>query len=162
MNGKTDISKKKNEANFIFNNEAISTVCIGYFINNLKVVSIPKILLVLPFVLHEPTVKKLRGNSLKRSLEEFILKNPEVIANFNARFIDLLPLAVNSITILKELSIIKLDRNFAYLNQDNFHPDRYRNIGERMKNIFKAIDALCELMIESDINSFYLNLKIEL
>lgn len=161
MSGKVD-TRKINESNFIFNNEAISTVCIGYFLSNLKVVSIPKILLVLPFILHEQTVKKLRNNSLKRSLEEFILKNPEVVSNFNARFIDFLPLSVNSLTILKELNIIRLDRNFAYLNENNFYPDRDRNIGDRMKNIFKAIDVLSELMIESDVNSFYLNLKIEL
>jgi hypothetical protein len=155
-------TRKMNESNFIFNNEAISTVCIGYFLSNLKVVSIPKILLVLPFVLHEQTVKKLRNNSLKRSLEEFILKNPEVVSNFNARFIDFLPLSVNSLTILRELNVIRLDRDFAYLNGNNFHPDYDRNIGDRMKNIFKAIDVLSELMLESDVNSFYLNLKIEL
>ena len=82
MNGKQSTKTAKNIGS-IYNNEAIASLALGLCIRNLKVISIPKTMLILAFLLHEPTAKKLRSISLKRSLEEFVLKNPEVVMGFN-------------------------------------------------------------------------------
>lgn len=151
------------ETGYLYNNEAIACVAIGYFLKQHRMISMSKILFVLPFVLHEPTVKKLRNRSYKRSLEEFILKNPECFINFNARFLDFLPLAINALTILSEIGIAKIKGEKIFYNYNSlFSPDKSNEIGNRAKNILPAIDRLDELMKEQDVNSFYLKLKIEL
>ncbi len=161
MIGNQDIKFKKNL--FIYNNEAISTIALGYFISKVKVISIPKLMLILPFVLHEQTLKQLNNNSINRSLEELIIKKPLLLSNFNSRFKDFLPLSINSVTILYELQIIKIDRDFIYFNEDsNFNNRDLKGIGERAKKILKGIDSLKEIITKTDNNSLYLTLKIEL
>lgn len=161
MIGNQDIKFKKNL--FIYNNEAISTIALGYFISKVKVISIPKLMLILPFVLHEQTLRQLNNNSINRSLEELITKKPLLLSNFNSRFKDFLPLSINSVTILYELQIIKIDRDFIYFNQDsNFNNRDLKEIGERAKKILKGIDSLKEIITKTDNNSLYLTLKIEL
>jgi hypothetical protein len=119
--------------------------------------------LILPFVFHEPTVRKLKGRSYKRSLEEFIVKNPECIINFNMRFQDFLPITINSISILNDINVIRIVNDSLHFNYENdFSPELSSSIGSRAKNIFKAIDVLNELMKDQDSSSFYLKLKIEL
>lgn len=151
------------DSGYLYNNEAIACVAIGYFLKQHKMISISKVLFVLPFILHEPTVKKLRSKSYKRSLEEFILKNPECLINFNKRFHDFLPLTINAITILNDINIVTIKKDKIFYNYKSlFSPENSINIGNRAKNFFPAIDQLNELMQEQDSNSFYLKLKIEL
>jgi len=151
------------QTGYIYNNEAISSVALGYFLKRYGTISIIKLMLVLPFALHGPTVRKLRNKSNKRSLEEFILKNSECLINFNARYFDYLPLSINSVTILKEMDVLHIRGEKIYYNQySSFAPEKYNNIGNRAKNIFPALDVLIELMQEQDVNSFYLKLKVAL
>lgn len=162
MIGKQDIDLIKNNL-FIYNNEAISAIALGYFMSRVRVITIPKFMLVLPFILHEQTLKQLNNNSINRSLEELVTKKPLLLANFNSRFKDFLPLSVNSITILNELQIIKMDRQYIYFNEEsNFNPYSSKDIGNRIKKIMKGLDRLIGIITSADSNTLYLTLKIEL
>lgn len=162
MNGNQDTNIITNNI-FIYNNEAISTIALGYFMSKVSVISIPKFMLVLPFVLHEQTLKQLNNNSINRSLEELMIKKPLILSNFNSRFKDFLPITTNSVTILNELGIIKLDREYIYFNEEsNFNNRELNEIGTRVKKIMKGIDSLIEIIANNDNNSLYLTLKIEL
>jgi len=151
------------QSGYLYNNEAIASIAIGYFLKKHGATSIAKSLLILPFILHEPTLKKLRGSSFKRSLEEFILKHPECLNNFNNRYLDFLPLSINSITLLYEIGVIKIERDKIIYNYSvSFAPEKSNTIGLRAAKMFSAIDVLHELMQNQDTNSFYLKLKIVL
>ncbi|MET3606885.1 hypothetical protein ABIC74_000727 [Mucilaginibacter rubeus] len=145
------------------NNEALASIAIGYMTKKYGVISAAKSMLILPFILHPQTVRKLRGSSLKRSLEEFIVKNPECFTSFNARFLDYLPTSVNTVTILREMNIVQIHRDQIKFNyQSNFSPEYTRVVGKRAIDFFSAIDALVEIFRGQNENSLYLKLKIEL
>ncbi len=149
------------QSGYLYNNEALASVAIGYFLKKHNMISVAKILFVLPFVLHAPTVKKLRSRSYKRSLEEFILKNPECLINFNRRFFDFMPLTINAISILKEIGVLKIKGSKIFYNHHSLYsPEKSNRIGKRADNMFLAIDVLNDIMNEQDVNSFYLKLKI--
>jgi hypothetical protein len=149
--------------NSFYNNEAIASIALGYFIKIHKVSEISKLFLVLPFVLHEPSLRKLKGNSYKRSLEEFIVKNSECIINFNTRYIDCLTLTINALTILQQAQIIHLkDNNVYYNNQSQFLPGKAIQHSKRAYNICKAINELDVLLKQDTASAFYSKLKIEL
>ena len=149
------------QTGYIYNNEALASVALGYFLKRYGTISIAKLMLVLPFVLHNPTVRNLRSKSNKRSLEEFIIKHPECLINFNTRYFDFLPVSINTITILSEMGvlIIKSDK-ICYNQYSSFAPENSNKIGDRAKNMFPAIDVLVDLMHGQDVNSFYLKLKV--
>ncbi|WP_286897451.1 MULTISPECIES: three component ABC system middle component [Sphingobacterium] len=148
----------------IINNEALATVALGYFFKITGSLSAAKAILVLPFIFHPPTVRKLRNQSQKRSLEEFILKNPECFFSFNARFIDQLTISINAITILEKMKVITILRDEISFNDNSkFQPENFqRKIGKRASNLLTAIEQLSELMKGQNENSLYLKLKIEL
>lgn len=162
MTGKQDTKFNTNNL-YIYNNEAISSIALGYFMSKVKVISINKFMLILPFVLHEQTLKQLNNNSINRSIEELIIKKPLLLSNFNSRFKDFLILSTNSITILNEFKIITLDREYVYYNEhSNFNKSNMRDIGKRIEKIMKGIDNLIDIISNQDSNSLYLILKIEL
>jgi hypothetical protein len=162
MTGNQNIESINNN-HYIYNNEAISSVALGYFMSQVKVIPIDKFMLVLPFVLHEQTLKQLNNNSINRSVEEFIIKKPLLLSNFNSRFKDFLILSTNSVTILNELEVITLDRTYVYYNEHtNFNKKYIRGMGKRMERIMRGIDSLIHIISSQDSNSLYLILKIEL
>ena len=147
----------------INNNEALATVAIGYLLKLSGTMTAAKAMLILPFIFHPPTVRKLRGNSLKRSLEELIVKNPECFISFNARFVDYLPLSVNAVTILQETNLVTVLRDQITFNYaTDFSPEYTRKIGKRAGDFLPAIEALSDIFKEQSENSLYLKLKIEL
>ncbi len=97
-------------------------------------------------------------------MEEFIIKNVDCIINFNSRFEDYLPLTINSITILREIGLINIDRHNISFN--NAGPELKsltgKNLGSRIQDIFKANEFLSDLMKVEKVNSFYLKLRIAL
>ncbi|MEJ5092716.1 hypothetical protein GEO21_21975 [Sphingobacterium faecium] len=154
----------KSSPTSITNNEALATIALGYLFKIHGPISAAKAVLILPFIFHPPTVKKLRNNSEKRSLEEFILKNPECFFSFNARFIDQLAVSINAITILQEIQVISILRDKINFNcNSKFEPEYFqRKIGKRASNFLYAIEKLSDLFIDQNENSLYLKLKIEL
>ncbi|AYL97994.1 three component ABC system middle component [Mucilaginibacter celer] len=147
----------------INNNEALASLAVGYLLKVYGTISAAKVMLILPFILHPPTVRKLRGSSLKRSLEEFIVKSPECFISFNARFNDYLPLSVNAVTILQEMNIISIVRDqITYNHASNFSPEYSSHVGKRADDFFVAINTLADLFRDQNENSLYLKLKIEL
>jgi len=154
----------KSTPTLIYNNEALATIALGYMFKIHGPMSAAKAILILPFVLHPPTVRKLRGNSNKRSLEEFILKNPECFFSFNSRFVDQLSISINAITILQEIKAINILRdNISSNYSSRFEPEYYRaKIGKRASNFLFALDNLSDLFRGQSENSLYLKLKIQL
>lgn len=148
------------KSQYIFNNEAIASVAFGYFISINKQVSFAKAVLFFPFVLHDLTVKRLNSSSYKRSIEEFIVQYPSCLVNFNTRFLDFLPLAINSITILNEAKVITIHQDeILYNDESNFLP---KSAGKRIEKIIKATEALSILLMQEKTSSLYLKLKIRL
>jgi len=151
-----------NNTNYSYNNEAIATVALGYFMSVKSEVELAKILFVLPFILHEPCLRKLKNSSNKRSLEEFIIKNPETMMGFNTRYFNYLPLSINSITILSETKIIEVVNDVLSFNGSSTFNPLNNPIGKRAKELFKGIDQLQDIMSSETSASFYLKLKITL
>lgn len=150
-------------ASSLYNNEAIASTALAYCFNELKTVEYSKAFLILPFILHEPTARRLRGQTNKRSLEEFIVKAPECFITFNARYQDFLILTINSITILYEANVISIKNDAIYFNHlANYSPFKSRSNSKRAEDIQKALDSLCILFKTEPTSSFYLKLKVQL
>lgn len=145
---------------YIFNNEAIAAVAIGHLARINKELPFAKAVLYLPFLLHEPTLRRLNSISNKRSIEEFIAQYPDALVNFNARFLDFLPLTLNSITILYEAGVISISQeHIVYNERSDFSPFK---VGNRAERVIRACRAISLLLQEENVNSLYLKLKIQL
>jgi hypothetical protein len=145
-----------------YNNEALASVCLGYYSSLVTEVSIAKVMIVLPFILHEQTARRLRGNSNKRSLDEFIIGNTDCLINFNKRFIDFLPVSVNAVIMLGEMDIVIISSKTIIFNRDKtkFNPHQAMNLGKRARTLLSSIESLEPILSYEKDWSAYLKLKI--
>lgn len=147
-----------------YNNEALASVCLGYYALLVTEVSHAKAMVVLPFLFHEQTARRLRGNSSRRSLDEFIIGNTDCLINFNKRYIDFLPVSINAVAMLSEMAIVTLTEKTIRFNkaETSFNPHIPTNLGKRAMALLTSIEGLVPLLYHEADWSTYLKLKITL
>ncbi len=145
---------------YIYNNEALASVVLVEYISKKEIMELENTLLILPFLLHDPTLKKLSGKSLLRSVEEFHASFPELLIGFNQRYNDFLPLSVNAMGILMESHMVKLEKGVVIYNNHIIIPKN--QAGERYAKISNVIDKLIGMFGEDSSSSLYYKLRIQL
>lgn len=140
----------------IHNNEAIASIALSRFIESHGDISFAKAMVVLPFLLHPEMVSFLKHRrTVIRSLEELIVKKGDILSNFNGRFNELLPVAINSLYILSEAKKVELISN-RIIHRQSINSDV-----SRINDINQAIPALKQILNE-ETESIYLKLRIQL
>ena len=149
---------------YLFNNEAIGIIAITSVLKECKELSYGKSMLILPFLFHDEITSFLkRANVVVRSSEEMIVKKITLFGNFNSRYYSLLPITINSLMILKEMRVIKINGNKIFYTETTRGIDLdVCGLGKRAGKIIKASKRLSDLLLLEDENSLYLKLRIQL
>ncbi|GAO42323.1 three component ABC system middle component [Flavihumibacter petaseus] len=145
---------------FIYNNEALASVVLIEYISKKETIELGNTLLVLPFLLHDPTLKKLSGKALLRSVEEIHASFPELLIGFNQRYKEFLPLSVNAMGILMESHMVKLEGGVIAYKSHAFIPAKQG--GDRYAKILTAIDKLIGMFGDDSSSSLYYKLGVQL
>ncbi|ENV10228.1 hypothetical protein F966_01401 [Acinetobacter higginsii] len=142
---------------YVYNNEALSCCIILEVLKIVRSMNYDRLCLVLPFLLDNNTVKKISLESFES--DSFLIRVSNQYFNFNKRFINLLPVMVNSIVILEKLKKVNLyDMNvscndFSSLNEV---------LGERFLNIKKVIPLFINEFDKYTTKELYESLGVEL
>lgn len=149
----------------IYNNELLGCIGVYSVIKHIKSISSAKALLILPFVFQNDLVSYIgRSNVHIKSIEQLILRKPELISNFNERFYALLRVSVNSILMLNALGFLAIRPNgkIELLGEEDFIPSyEKRVIGIRATQIVKASPKIAKLL-EDKVENLYLQLRVKL
>lgn len=148
------------EGYYIYNNEAIACITIILVLQEVTRLDISKLCLVLPFLLDEKTVSLLEQNMDKgMSMIDIISNNLNCFSAFNRRYVALLPVLINSITILYDAKIVKISHKeiqFSYTSID------FKDCGERFDRISKVSLFFTEIINNTQTTELYKALKIQL
>ncbi|UJF27560.1 three component ABC system middle component [Planococcus sp. 107-1] len=146
----------------LYNNELIASIAISSVLKHLEKATIAQCVLILPIISHRNTLSFLkRKSTIIRSMEEFVLKKPGCFINFHERYLSLLPVSINAITILKELKVISIEKGeIRYLKNNNFDIDN-KLLGKRAEDIVKGSEKLA-LLLNDNIANLYLQLRVKL
>lgn len=151
------------ESKYLFNNEAIASIAILSVLKECKAMSYSKVLLILPLMFHEQSIAALgRSNTELRSSEEFIMKRLQAFGNFNSRYLSLLPIAINSIMLLREMECIDINKTNISFRQDNKFNLAVGGLGKRSSRVIKAAPKLSTLLTDEDDSGLYLKFRINL
>ncbi|MBE1446148.1 three component ABC system middle component [Paenibacillus sp. OAS669] len=146
----------------LYNNEMIGAIAIYSVLLHLQTISVAKSMLIFPFISHQGTLDFLKNNNTTlRSLEEFIIKRPDFFSNYNERYYSLLTLSVNSLILLKEIELIKIENSKISINPERKLAINKEAYGLRAFNISIAGKKLSEILNDNDKN-LYLQLKVKL
>lgn len=141
-----------------YNNVGIGVIAIASVLNHLGSLSIPKALLIIPMIVHRPTLGHMaHKGTLERGSAALSSGHPQLFVNFNERFESYLPLSVNSIQLLTHLGYAKLGE--VLIRQRRLVIDT--ELGQRAKKIDQASEKISELLLEPD-EELYLNFRVQL
>lgn len=141
-----------------FNNIGIGSIALASVLNNCQTLTVSKALLVLPMIIHSPTLSYMASKSTRmRSSAALTSSHPHLFSNFNERFESTLPLTLNSIQFLVHLKIAEFTDTLKIKKEIKFEND----FGKRAEKIFKASCKISSLLSEND-DELYLNLRVKL
>lgn len=141
-----------------YNNSGIAAAAIGMTLNHCHSLSLPKTLLIMPFVMHTPTMKFLaNGNTRSREISSFIAIRPDFVHNFSQRYHASLIHTMNGLQLLHSLNLIDYDDTISQTENFKLRPE----FGKRAELISNASQEISHLLKSSE-EELYLNLRVQL
>ncbi|MGP9797590.1 three component ABC system middle component [Halomonas sp. 86] len=141
-----------------YNNVGIGVVAIASVLNYSGSLTVPKALLVIPMIIHQPTLAHMAHKKVQsRGSAALATSWPKLFVNFNERFESCLPLSVNSIQLLVHLNYANLGQTIV--RRDCLEIDK--EFGQRAQKIEQAAQKISELLHESE-EELYLNFRVHL
>lgn len=146
---------------YVYNNEAISALVVKKYLQYCKSIDISRIFIILPILLNDKLIEALYNENFE-NFENFIQKNPSLFSSFNDKYLEIMPIVINAITILKEMNDVNLEKNTINYVEGGLININEDSIGNRIINIFFAIPKFIELTDNYETSSLYKILKIRL
>ena len=145
---------------YLYNNEAIGLVAISSILKLNRKLSISKAMLILPLILHDPTMNYLQRKNVRiKSVDQLISDKFIYISNFNKRYISMLPVTLNCLYLLEKLQLIKIEEsNVIIIGAIQLDE---KKLGKRGKKVYKSADNVNNILKSSDYY-LYLQLRVEL
>ena len=141
-----------------FNNVGICATAIGTTLNYSETLSLAKVMIIVPLVMHETTLRFLaNGRVRERQVAAFTSARPDLVANFSKRYSDSLVASMNAIQLLISLGYAEYDGELALLKPFEVMSD----FGKRASLIEKASKNISALLTSSD-EELYLNFRVKL
>ena len=145
---------------YVYNNEAIASLVLEKTLRLLNEIEISRFLLILPILLEDRIIVKLRTSNFS-DFEELLRKHPTLFANFNDRYLDLLPISINSLTLLKEMGVLMTSKNRIFFNA-NYKESSQSASSNRLESIADQLENFVSLTAGYETNTLYKILKIRL
>lgn len=143
----------------IYNNFGILSIGVLSTLNQARVLSLPELMLVSPFITHSALLSYLaRKNIQIKSLEQLIIQKTEWFSNFNERYYASIPETLNAIQFLHDTELVSWDgRSCSLIEYVPYH----QRMGNRAHKIYNASEHIAGL-ISGDVANAYNNLRIQL
>lgn len=148
------------EIYYVYNNEAIASCIFLSILNKIDKLDIARSCLVLPFLLDDRTVNYLsKKQDAELGLEGMIKERPRLFASFNKRYLSLLPVTINSLTILNTSNQISIGNELVssvILDSEN------KTLGDRFNKIQEVIPKFLSMIEKHSTIQLYKILKVQL
>ena len=146
---------------YVYNNEAIAALVVKKYLQHCKSIEVSRLFIILPILLSDKSVEALRDENFEK-FESFIQKYPSLFSSFNDKYLELMPIVINSVTILKEMNEVFCEKHTINHVEGGLVNINEDSIGNRIINIFLAIPKFIELTSNYETSSLYKILKIRL
>lgn len=144
---------------YIYNNEAISVVVLAGLMKIVKSLDVARVFIILPLLLDDRIIRKLAYSY--DSIDAFFNDNEKLLVGFNERYLELMPITLNSINILSESKTIKILKDkIIFVEENKF--DFNHDFGIRANKIQEVIFHFSFMLGMQSTELLYKNLKIQL
>ena len=146
------------EIYYTYNNEAIASCILILVLQKIKAIDTARLFLILPFLFDDRIVKQLQVNNIS-DLEHFISDKPRLFSAFNKRFLNLMPVTINSLMLLKKSNQVNIEREITCNTELKLENNDF---GERFNKITEVLPKFLSMLEEHSTTNLYHILKIQL
>lgn len=146
------------EIYYVYNNEAIASCVFLSILNKIDRLDIARFCLVLPFLFDDRTVSYLSKNQVA-DLENMIKAQSRLFSSFNKRYLSLLPVAINSFTILNASNQISIGNEIVACVKIDFND---KDLGNRFNRIQEVIPTFLSMIEMHSTIQLYKILNVQL
>lgn len=142
---------------YIYNNEGLF-VCLIILLLKERNVELSRLMIICTLLADSRFVRYLKSNIPINSLEQIIQNKITWFSNFNQRYLELLPVVLNSLVILQKENILILSKNSISLKIEKKEQIKRLDtevLGERIKEINSIIPQLFVLLNNYDTKRMY-------
>lgn len=143
------------EIYYTYNNEAIASCIFLSILQQNKSLDISRAFLILPFLFDEGIVECFQKHEVVK-LEDLISKKRRFFSAFNKRYLNLMPVAINSLILLNKSNQIILGNEISIKSEISFKDfdlgERFTKINSSVSNFLKMLDKHSTLSLYSILN----------
>lgn len=148
------------EIYYSYNNEAIASCIILKALQQVDSIDFARLCLFLPFLLDDTTVRYLKRQKMPAiSIEEMVKQNSRMFMSFNRRFLNLLPVTINSMLMLSNMKQIEIFESGIKQVDSSL---QIFDIGERFNSIDYVLPIFLDMTNSYPTTRLYQLLKVEL
>ncbi len=148
---------------YLRNNVALAIGVIHTALASGKPLSMAELSLLLPFLFDDKIVEMLNDKNRYVTIPSLITMNKIALANFNDRYLSLLPLVYQSLSILLDVDAVSIsDGEISAKNIHLFDDMVEKSDSQPLNNICKASERLFGMIDRKQLSGLYKTLKIEL
>lgn len=148
---------------YLRNNVALAIGVIHAALATGKPLSMAELSLLLPFLFDDKIVEMLNDKNRYVTVPSLITMNKIALANFNDRYLSLLPLVYQSLSILLDVDAVSIsDGEISDKNIHLFDDMVEKCDSQSLDNICKASERLFGMIDRKQLSGLYKTLKIEL
>ena len=150
------------ETNVLRNNELITGISILAVLRYMKQIDIAKCMLIEPLLSYSKVVQSLgRSNCSVKSIEDLIIKESVVFANFNERYAESSILSFNALMLFEKMGLLSVCDGMIYYQADQFDFEN-KTLGNKVRNRIGAAKRVADILAKGEAGEFYLSLRVEL
>lgn len=150
------------EINTLKNNELISGISILAVLKYAQHMEISKCMLIEPMLSYTRVLQLLRrANSSVKSVEDLIIKESIVFANFNERYKEKMVLSINAILLFEKMRLLIIKNNELLFNGESFNFCD-STLGNKAESRIGASKNLANILKKGEASDLYLSLRVEI
>lgn len=148
---------------YLRNNVSLVIGVIHSILRTGRTIGMAELSLLLPFLLDDKIVSILLDRNRNFSMSNLITMNNIALANFNDRYLSLLPLVYQSLSILLDIDAISVsDGVICQKNMQPFEKMVEESGSTELSNVCQASERLFSLAAKENTYELYRTLKVEL
>lgn len=148
---------------YLRNNFMLVFGIIRVALRKLEAIEISKLALLLPMLLDDKIVKLLQNQNADYKVGNLILHNNLSLANYNDRYLSLLPLLYEAVSLLLDVDAIGLeDGKITTSKLEILHEMKEKCQSKRLDLICIAAERLLDIVENDNLSRLYTVLKVEL
>jgi hypothetical protein len=149
---------------YLYNNEVLLIALISKLLSHNKHLDLARLSIMLPFLIDNNVVEMVSDTSKYYTLDNIITLEGRELSNYNDRYLNILPIALNAISIMMDIKAVRMEKSSLIIGKNlSKIADLFNQCeSKRMSKLLSTSSIIFDVFDKLDTNTIYHKLRIQL